>query len=149
MRVREGNGDLQLLGALGHLRPRWHRVPLSKCQLFLKLFPPAQLACGLGLSTVYSSLCFPPPSTREQGEVGPAHRGVAASGKSVGTSTKWRLDADDGACAKTHECLPPSAHLHCNFREASGVGRVQPEVTATPGPERAQDAHTSALRLSL
>lgn len=107
MEAREEDRDFRLLCVPGHLCLRWHRVPVSKCQLFLRLFPPAQLPCGLGPSIVYSGLCFSPPSAREQGEVGPAHPGVAANGKSAGPSAEQGSDGGDGACVKTCESLPP------------------------------------------
>lgn len=118
--VREKDRDFRLLCAPGHLHLKWHRVPVSKHQLFLRLFPPAQLPCGLGPSNVYSSLCFPPPSAREQGEVGPAHPGAAANGKSDGPSAKQGLDGGDGECVKTRESLPYSAHLPCNLEKHLG-----------------------------
>lgn len=70
---------------------------------------------------------------------------MAANGKSAGPSTVQVLDEGDRACVKTHDS-PPSAHLPCNLREAAGVGSVQPEMAATPGPEMGQDAHPGALR---
>ena len=74
---------------------------------------------------------------------------MAANGKPAGPSAKQGLDGGGRACVKTHESLPASAHLRCNLRGASGVGSVQPEVAATPGPEMGQEAHPSAPGLSL
>lgn len=46
-KVMEEDRDFWLLCASGV-----HMVPLSKCQLFLRPFLPAQLPCGLGPSSV-------------------------------------------------------------------------------------------------
>lgn len=48
----EEDGDFWLLCAPGYLCLRWHKVPVSKYQFFLRLFPSAQLSCGLGPSSV-------------------------------------------------------------------------------------------------
>lgn len=92
---------------------------------------------------------FPTPTSQRARGSGPALLGVAANGRTAGPSALQGLDGDDRARVKIHEPPPSPAHHHCNLREAAGVGRIQPEVAATPGPESWGRMHTPLPRVSV
>lgn len=85
---------------------------------------------------------FPTPTSQRARGSDPARLGVATNGRPAGPSAVQGLDGDDRARVKIHEPPPSPAHHHCNLREAAGVGRIQPEVAATPGPESWGRMHT-------
>lgn len=83
-------------------------------------------------------------SLRARGS-GPILQGGVANGGSAGASAGQGSDRAHPAWVKNHESLPPPPHLHSGLREAAGVGRVRPEVAATPGPEMSR-MYTLVLR---
>lgn len=122
MEVREKNGKSGFCVCLAPL-PEVAQGPSVKMSALSQTLAAAQLPCGLGPSSVSSSLGFPSPLGKEQGEADCSPK----------RDSQWQVcyvqccaeleQAGDRACEKTHKSHA-TPYLHCNLTEATGVRRV-------------------------